>query len=361
MGNKELNTKELILKLSAIPGPSGYEDEVLKEIEQMMEPYCDESFRTPMGSLVCVKNGTGPSIGFFAHADQIAFVVTKIYDEGFLRLSGVGGWDPKAVISQKVWIHTKKGKLRGVVGFMPPHLQTTEESKKVPDYDHLFVDVTMNPNWKDISIGDLVTIDAEGFDKNGTIFAPALDNRASCVAIIKAAELLSKMKTDAKVYYIFSTQEEIGGPGARSGAYISEIEYGVVIDVTHGDEDIPGYPKIKMGEGPAIAVGPVTNKKFVEHVKKVAGKYNIKIQIEAIAGRSGTDTDEVQLTRIGVKTALVSIPLRYMHNPYEKLIIKDVEDTAKLLAFTAAELPEITENNDANSGADKSKEEGKSC
>jgi endoglucanase len=338
---RELKTSKLLLKLSSIPGPSGYEDDVISEISQIMKPYSDECFRTSMGSLVCVKKGTGPKIGFFAHADQIAFVVTKIYEDGFLRLSGVGGWDPKTVISQKVWVHTKNGKLRGVVGFMPPHLQTTEESKKVPDYDHLFVDVTMNPNWKDISIGDLVTLDVEGFEKNGTIFAPALDNRASCVAIIKAAELLSKIKTDAEVYYVFSTQEEIGGPGARSGAYISEIEYGIVIDVTHGDEDIPGYPKIKMGEGPAVAVGPVTNRRFVEHINKISGKYNIKVQTEPIAGRSGTDTDEVQLTRIGVKTALISIPLKYMHNPYEKIIVKDVEDTAKLLAFSAVHLPEI--------------------
>ncbi len=340
---EKLTTKDLLLKLSSIPGPSGYEDEVLEEIKTIMSDYSDEYFRTPMGSLVCVKKGTGPKIGFFAHADQIAFVVTKIYEDGFLRLSGVGGWDPKTVVSQKVWIHTKKGKLRGIVGFMPPHLQTTEESKKVPNYDHLFVDVTMNPNWKDISIGDLVTLDIKGFEKNETIFAPALDNRASCVAIIKAAELLSKINTQAQVYYIFSTQEEIGGPGAKSGAYITEIEYGIVIDVTHGDEDIPGYPKIKIGEGPAVAVGPVTNKKFVEHINKVAGKYNINFQIEPIPGRSGTDTDEVQLTRIGVKTALISIPLKYMHNPYEKITVKDVEDTAKLLAFTAAEITEVEE------------------
>ncbi|MEN3041925.1 MAG: M20/M25/M40 family metallo-hydrolase [Fervidobacterium sp.] len=344
---KKFSTKDLLLKLTSIPGPSGYEDEVLDEIENIMKSYSDECFRTPMGSLVCVKKGTGQKIAFFAHADQIAFLVAKIYEDGFLRLSTIGGWDPKTIISQKVWIHTKKGKLRGIVGFMPPHLQTTEESKKVPDYDHLFVDVTMNPDWREINIGDLVTIDVDGFEKNGTVYAPAIDNRASCVSIIKAAEFLSKMKTTSQVYYIFSTQEEIGGPGAKSGAYISEIEYGIVIDVTHGDEDIPGFPKIKMGEGPAIGIGPVTNKKFVEHIQNVAAKYNIKIQIEPIPSRSGTDTDEVQLTRIGVKTALVSIPLKYMHNPYEKVYIKDLEDTAKLLAFTVTELSEL--------------EEGKSC
>ncbi|HPC79995.1 MAG TPA: M42 family peptidase, partial [Fervidobacterium sp.] len=145
-----LDTKELLLKVTSIPGPSGYEDEVLEEIKNVMKDYSDECFKTAMGSLVCVKKGKGPKIGFFAHADQIAFLVTKIYEDGFIRLSGVGGWDPKVIASQKVWVHTKNGKLRGIVGFMPPHLQTTEESKKVPDYDHLFVDVTMNSNWKDI-------------------------------------------------------------------------------------------------------------------------------------------------------------------------------------------------------------------
>lgn len=338
-----LSTSELLLKLSAIPGPSGYEDEVLQNIEMIMSDYSDECFRSPMGSLICVKRSGGPKIGFFAHADQIAFTVTKIYEDGFLRLSGIGGWDPKTIVSQKVLIHTRKGKLKGVVGFMPPHLQTTEESKKVPDYDHLFVDVTMNRNWKDIQIGDLVTIEASGFEKNGFVYSQALDNRASCTAIIEAAKLIAKMRMNAEVYYIFSTQEEIGGPGAKSAAYLSQIEYGIVVDVTHGDEEIPGYPKVKIGEGPAIAVGPVTNRKFVEHIRKVAGKYNIKTQIEPIPGRSGTDTDEVQLTRIGVKTALISIPLKYMHNPYEKVAVSDVKDAAKLFAFTALELEELEE------------------
>lgn len=332
--SKELDTKELLLRLSSIPGPSGFEDEVLEEIEKIMKDFSDECFRTPMGGLVCVKKGNGPKIGFFAHADQIAFLVVKVYEDGFLRLSGIGGWDPKVIASQKVIVHTRHGKFRGVVGFMPPHLQTTEESKKVPDYDHLFVDVSMNPGWEKIGVGDLVTIDVRGFEKNGTVFAPALDNRASCVAIIKAAELIRKLETNAQVYYVFSTQEEIGGPGARSAAYASELEYGIVIDVTHGDEDLPGFPRIKMGDGPALAVGPVTNRAFVEHIKDIAGKFNIKLQIEPIPGRSGTDTDDVQLTRIGVKTALVSIPLKYMHNPYEKVVVKDVEDTAKLLAFS---------------------------
>lgn len=336
--NVGLDTKELLLKLTAVAGPSGYEDEVLNEIEKLVSPYVDECKRTPMGSLVCVRKGAGPRLGFLAHADQIAFVVAKIYDDGFLRLSGVGGWDPKVVASQKVWVHTREGKLRGVVGFMPPHLQTSEESKKVPDYDRLFVDVSMNPNWRSIRVGDLVTLDVTGFERNGFVFAPALDNRASCAAIVKSAELLSRMNVQAEVYFIFSTQEEVGGPGARSATYFADLEYAVVVDVTHGDEDVPGYSRIKMGEGPVLALGPVTNRQFVEHLKTVSSKYNLKFQIEAVPGRSGTDTDEVQLTRLGVKTALVSIPLKYMHNPYEKVLVKDVEDVAKLLAFTAFEL-----------------------
>ncbi len=334
----ELETKELLLKLSITFGPSGYEDETLEEIKSIMKDYSDECYRTPLGSLVCVKKGQGPKIGFFAHSDQIAFVVSKIYDEGYLRLSGIGGWDPKVVASQKVIVYSRGKKLRGIVGFMPPHLQTTEESKKVPDYDHLFVDVSMNPDWKSIRIGDVVTLDVEPFAKEGTVFGMALDNRASCVSIIKSAELIKKINVQAEVYYIFSTQEEIGGPGAHSAAYFSDVEYGIVIDVTHGDEDIPGTPKIKIGEGPAVTLGPAANKEFVEKIFKTAQKYGIPTQKEVAPGRTGTDTDAVQLTRKGIKTSLISIPLKYMHNPYEKVSIKDVEETAKLLAFTALEL-----------------------
>ncbi|QTA37791.1 M20/M25/M40 family metallo-hydrolase [Thermosipho ferrireducens] len=335
-----MDTKELVLKLTSIDGPSGYEDKVIEEIKNIMSPYVDETYITKTGSLICKKNGTGKGkIGMLAHADQLGFVISKIDEKGYAYVSSIGGWDPKVIAGQRAKIYSQKGLFSGIFGFLAPHLQKSSERKKMPDLDGLFLDISINDNWKDIQVGDIVTLDdVDGFEQNNFIFAPSLDNRASCAAIIKTAELLQKMSHEYDVYFIFSTQEEIGGPGAPTSAYYCDLDYAFVIDVTHGDENVPGYVKIKIGEGPAVGIGPVINKDFNKHVQDIAKKYNIKIQFEPIPRRSGTDTDAVQLVRKGIKTQLLSIPLKYMHTPVEKISINDIENTAKLMTFSIMEL-----------------------
>lgn len=335
-----MNTKDLLLKLSSIHGPSGHEYKATKEIENIMKDLVDECHYTKVGSLVCVKKGEGKGkIGLLAHVDQLGFVISKVTDDGFAYVSGIGGWDPKTVIGQRAKIYSKNREFYGVFGFLAPHLQKAEDRKKIPTFDYLFLDISMNENWKEIQVGDIVMLDEiEGFEKNNLVYAPALDNRASCVSLIKTAEILKKLKHQFDVYFIFSTQEEIGGPGAPTAAYFSDLDYAFVIDVTHGDETIPGFRKIEINKGPVVAVGPVVDKEFNEKVQNVSSQYNINIQYEPIPRRSGTDTDAVQLVKAGIKTQLISIPLKYMHTPYEKAHVNDVENTAKLMAFTISEL-----------------------
>lgn len=335
-----MNTKELLLKLTSIHGPSGYEHEVTNEIKNIMKDFTDECFHTKVGSLVCVKKGKGKGkIGLFAHVDQLGFVISKITDDGFAYVTGIGGWDPKAIIGQRAKIYSKNRIFHGIFGFLAPHLQKTETRSKVPTFDHLFLDISINENWKEIQVGDIVMIDdVEGFEANGIIFAPSLDNRSSCAALINTAKILQKISHDFDVYFVFSTQEEIGGPGAPTAAYLADLDYAFVIDVTHGDENIPGFKKIEMNKGPVIAVGTVIDREFNKKVQDIAKEYNINIQYEPIPRRSGTDTDAIQLVRKGVKTQLISIPCKYMHTPYEKVTISDVENTAKLMAFTISEL-----------------------
>ncbi|ANQ53229.1 MULTISPECIES: M20/M25/M40 family metallo-hydrolase [unclassified Thermosipho (in: thermotogales)] len=338
-----MDTKELIIKLTSIPGPSGFESNAVNTIEEIMKDFSDEIFKTKLGSLVCVKKGKGKGkgkVGLFAHVDQLGFVISKIDEKGFAYVSPIGGWDPKVVIGQRAKIISRKNKtFDGIFGFLAPHLQKKEERGKVPTFNYLFLDISINKDWKEISVGDLVVLDEiEGFEQNNYVFAPALDNRASCVSLIKTASLLQKIKHEVDVYFIFSTQEEIGGPGAPTAAYFSDLDYAFVIDVTHGNENIPGFEKIEINKGPVVAIGPVVDKKFNELVQNTAKEYGIPIQFEPIPRRSGTDTDEVQLTRKGIKTQLLSIPLKYMHTPYEKISIDDVEKISKLMAFTISEL-----------------------
>ncbi|SHH32782.1 M20/M25/M40 family metallo-hydrolase [Thermosipho atlanticus] len=335
-----MNTKDLLLKLTSIHGPSGFENQVIKEIQKIMEEYSDECHITKLGSLICLKKGNGKGrIGLLAHVDQLGFVVSKIDEKGFAYVEKIGGWDPKVVAGQRAIIYSNGKIFNGVFGFLAPHLQKSKDRKIMPNFDGLFLDISMNKKWKEINVGDIVMLDdIKGFETQNFVFAPALDNRASCTSIILTAKMLQKMNHSFDVFFIFTTQEEIGGPGAPTSAYFSELDYAFVIDVTHGDEKIPGYAKIELNKGPAVGFGPVIDREFNEKVRKVAEKYNIKTQLEPIPRNSGTDTDEVQLVRTGIKTQLLSIPLKYMHTPYEKVSITDVENTAKLMAFTIIEM-----------------------
>ncbi|MGB4437542.1 MAG: M20/M25/M40 family metallo-hydrolase, partial [Acetomicrobium sp.] len=186
-----------------------------------------------------------------------------------------------------------------------------------------------------VSVGDICVIEGECAELGSKVSGKALDNRASCAALILAAQNLQAIKNRADVYFIFSSQEEIAGPGAVSVAYELGLDEAIVVDVTHGNEKIPQFPQIKISEGPALAVGPVINREFYKALSDVAKRNGVKVQLEPTPGRSGTDTDEVQITGSGIKTALVSIPLMYMHTPVEVADPRDIEETARLIALAS--------------------------
>ncbi len=329
-----MDTKSLLKELSQIHGPSGYENLVLSVIEERIKPFVDSVWKNKVGTLVSFKKGEGKEkLGIFAHVDEVGFVISKIEPDGFARLETIGGTDPKVLYAQRMKIFTRKGVATGVVGVLPPHLQKEEDRKSVPGYDKIYVDLSCSSLAAEVRVGDVCVIDSEPIELNGKLSGKALDNRASCAALILAAELLSNFKNKADVYFIFSSQEEVAGPGAVSIAYELLLDKAIVVDVTHANEKIPQLPMIKLSEGPVIGVGPVIDKEFYKALLELAQKNNVKIQTEPLPGRSGTDTDEVQLTRTGIRTMLISIPLMYMHTPVEVVDPKDVEETARLLAL----------------------------
>ena len=331
-----LETVSLLKCLSGVDGPSGYEDEALKLIEEKIKPYADVLKTSRLNTLIALKRGEGTKkLGIFAHVDELGFVVAKVEERGFIRLEPIGGVDPKVVLSQRIKIFTKQGVVSGVVGFLPPHLQKEDQRGKVPSFDDIFVDVSCSFLGEHVSVGDICVIEGECAELGSKVSGKALDNRASCAALILAAQNLQAIKNRADVYFIFSSQEEIAGPGAVSVAYELGLDEAIVVDVTHGNEKIPQFPQIKISEGPALAVGPVINKEFYKALSDVAKRNGVKIQLEPTPGRSGTDTDEVQITGSGIKTALVSIPLMYMHTPVEVADPRDIEETARLIALAS--------------------------
>ncbi len=330
-----MNVKEILKKLSESFGISGTESEIIEVIQDLL----GGGRKTKLGGLIYKLPGDEgrKKIGVFAHVDEIGLVVTKSAGDGFFYLETIGGVDPKILPSSKVKIYTKDGIVRGVIGIIAPHLTPKEERGKVQDYDKLLLDATMS-DWRKIKVGDRVVLDVELDElSGGYLTGKALDNRAGCTVLIGVKEFLEKLKYSPDVYLIFSTQEEIGGPGARTIAYELKLDYAIVIDVTFA-EKVPGYENIKLKNGPAVGVGPFISKDLVEKAFEVAKKYGIKHQLEALPLRTGTDTDAVRTTYTGVKTLLLSVPILHMHTPVEVLHPDDLKETARLISHFISEM-----------------------
>jgi len=334
-----LETKDLLMELSRIDAPSGFEKEAIDFIEKQVKDLADVMKKTRLGGLIAgIKSGGDLKIGIFAHVDEIGFVISKIEDGNFARLETVGGVDPKVALASEVRVYTRDGPTRGVVGLLAPHLQKPEDRKKVPMYDEIFVDLSVGSLAKSVRVGDRVVLRGDPIELNGKIVGKALDNRAGCTSLIKSMELLKKYKTRYDVYYIFSSQEEVGGPGAATVAYELNLDFAIVVDVTHADDAPSFYEKISLGGGPVIGFGPSVDRNFWKKIMDIAKRNGIKYQKEPLPGRSGTDTDEVQIAGIGVRTALISIPLKYMHTPVEVVDPFDVDETARLLTHIVVDL-----------------------
>ncbi len=330
---------ELLDKLTSTPGVSGSEEKVADVIIEEIKGLCDEYHTTPLGSVIALKKSTSGrakgKIEISAHMDEIGFVVAKIEEGGYLRLATVGGVDPKILSSQEVTIISHTGReYKGVIGALAPHLQTEKERKEQPSHDTVFVDViglSEDEVRANIRVGDTVTMHAPilRLMKN-RIVGKSLDDRICVLANIKLLRELNKMIFDWDVYVVFSSQEEIGSPGARTATYEIEPDVGIAIDVTIGDihgvkEKLP-----KLGKGPVLGLGPTCSPKIAGDIKKIAKEINVPLQLEASV-RTGTDADSMFLVGKGVPIAVLSIPLRHMHTTVELIDMDDVNNLVRLL------------------------------
>lgn len=338
-----MKTPELLIKLSNAFGPVGYEDEVRKIIQEEIEPYVDEVKVDNLGNLIVFKRGTGKKkVAFFTHIDEVSLVVSAKDERGFLRFDTLGGIDPKVLIAQRVKVVSKDGKVRrGVIGVLAPHLQKAADRKNIPPMDEMFIDVSMNPDYEKIEIGDLVVVDTEAFESNGKVIGKALDDRACAVISILVAKQLSKFSRFPDVYFVFTSREEVGGMGARVAAEAIQPDVGIAMDVTHAHK----RTGIELGKGPAITVGgPNIHKGYFKMLDDVAKREGVKVQYEIAAGGTGTDADNVQISGTGIPTLLVSLPNKFMHTPVEVVQVSDVEESARLLVNFLFELEEGEEN-----------------
>ncbi len=328
--------KELIETIS----PSGYEADAAKKWIDRTKKFSDKIERDVHGNSIAVLNEKGHiKIMIAGHIDEIGYMVKYIDKEGYIYFSTVGGIDAHLIPGQRVIIKARKGKVLGVIGKKPVHLLEERERTKVAKIEQLWIDIGVKSGKEAKSIIDIgdIAVPAVGFENlmDDRVIGRAFDDKVGAFIVSETLKLLSKEKPKASVYGVATVQEEIGLRGAKTSAYGVAPDIGIAIDATFAT-DFPGMDKkkvgdIKIGAGPVIARGPNINPKIFDLMVRTAKENKIPYQIEGISRGTGTDANAIQLTKSGVATGLLSVPLRYMHTPVELVSLLDVMNTAKLL------------------------------
>ncbi len=341
------DSKNFLKQLVETPSPSGYEHEVQKLVRKRIRPWCDSVRTDVMGNVLGVRNPKGkPRIMLAGHCDQIGFIVQYITEEGFLYFEPIGGVDPVVATSQRVSIMTTGGPVPGVLGRKAIHLMDEEDRKRVPKMHDLYIDLgatSKKDALKLVSIGDAGIFLQPYLElANERAVSMAFDNKMGTWIVTETLRLLHGRKFNACVIGVSTVQEEIGLRGATASAFSSEADVGIALDVAHAT-DAPGVEKKKVGDfqvgrGPMIYRGANINPRVFELLVLAADKEKIPYQVASAARGTGTDANPMQLSRGGMATGLLSVPLRYMHTPNELLSLKDLEDTARLLAAFCARL-----------------------
>ncbi len=327
-----------LIELSDAPGVSGYEAPVREVIRSAWEELGAQSEIDDLGNLIATRYGTGTEprrrIMVTAHMDEIGLMVTRV-DGAFLRVTNVGGIDRRVLLSQPVIVHGGRA-LPGLVGSRPPHVLSAPEKNKYPGYDDLVVDTGLSERElkKLVPVGALVTIDQRAaLLGDGLISGKALDNRASVAALTAMLDALQGRSHAWDVLVVATTQEEVGARGGLTAAWRARPDLAIVIDTTWGTGvgvgDDKGFP---IGEGLSLVIGPNAHPKLFDMLMDQAGKLEIPLKPEPMAGNSGTDGWPIQVSREGVPTAILGIPIRNMHTPVEVVALKDIERAGRLAA-----------------------------
>lgn len=332
-----MDYKETLEQLCALPGPSGFERPVASAAAELLRPYMDEVQIDRMGSVVgvrrCGRPGA-PRLMLDAHLDEIGLIVTG-HEKGFLRFAPLGGVDPRMLPDREVLVLSQPP-VPGVVACLPPHIQSSEDMDKARTIRELTIDVGLSQEEakRRIPIGTPIVY-RTGCQPIGDklLCGKALDDRSCFAVLLDTVRRLTHEDLDVDLYVVGSVQEETHSTGAITAAFGIVPQLCVAVDVTHGDSpDVSKDKTFPLGGGPVIGVGPNCTRWMSQRMERIAKDLELDYQVEVMAGHSGTNAWPLQISGEGVATAVLSVPLRYMHTPVEAVHVDDLENTARLLA-----------------------------
>lgn len=348
----EPNAKAFLFDLLRTASPTGFELPGQRKWAAYVRPFADRVENDAYGNTWATLDGRAEKprrVMLEAHADEIGFIVKHIQKEGFLRIDRVGGSDTANARGRRIDILADHGVVRGIIGNTAIHLRKdglTDE--KAPKIHELYVDVGASNPEEVRALGIRIghpAVYADGVEEfgNGRIAGRALDNRIGGFIIAQVLENLSKRRDtlSSTAIAVNAVQEEIGGHGAKMVAHRLEPDVCVVLDVTHAT-DTPGiehavHGEVKLGGGPSITHGTCNHPQVVARLMQCAEELGMALQHESSSRYSGTDTDVIFHSRGGIPSALISLPLRYMHSVVEVADLGDVEKVIALLtAFVAS-------------------------
>jgi putative aminopeptidase FrvX len=324
------------------PSPTGFEAPGQKMWLEYLKPYVDKVDVDNYGTAYGIINPKASyKVVIEAHADEISWFVAYITDNGLIYVRRNGGSDHQIAPSKRVNIHTKKGMVKALFGW--PAIHTRSDGKEeAPSLKNIFLDVGAKNKAEvealGIHVGCVITYEDEFMTLNNRYFVGrALDNRIGGFMIAEVARLLktNKKKLDFGLYIVNSVQEEVGLRGAEMIAHTIKPNAAIITDVCH-DTSTPLINKIvegdtRCGAGPVLTYGPAVHNKLLDLIITTAEKNKIDFQRDSVSRATGTDTDAFAYSNGGIPSALISLPLRYMHTTVEMAEIKDVEAVIKLI------------------------------
>ena len=337
---------ETLQSLCALTGPSGFESPVARRVEALLEPLTDQVWTGRLGEVVGLRRCGRPNakkLLLDAHLDEVGLMVTGV-EEGFLRFTAIGGVDTRVLPDRELTILTRPEPIFGVVACLPPHVQTPADHDKAVAIEDLRIDVGMSQAQaeKRVPVGTPISYRGGCFRLGADrVCGKSLDDRSCMTVLLRTVELLRDVKLDVDLYLMGSTREEISGAGAVVGTNAVRPDFCVAVDVTHAaTPDGAGDTIGTLGGGPAVGMGPNMTWWMTNRLIAKAGEAHVPYQREVMAGNTGTNGWEMQTCLEGIPTAIVSLPLRYMHTPNEVVALSDMEETARLLAAFVAGLGE---------------------
>ena len=318
---------ELIQTLSSAHGPSGDEADIRNILSELASPMADEVAWDTMGNLIVHRKGPGSKVMLAAHMDSIGFIVTHIEKEGFLRMGKLGGISPKEAVYTPIRFKN------GVRGVVVPEEKADFGKLKL---DECYIDIGARDEEqakKLVQVGDTAVYDSPCFLQGSGVISPYLDNRISCAVLLAVLERIQTSAND--LYFVFTSQEEVGLRGAKTAAWAVDPDWAIAVDVTDVD-DTPGSERsgtVQLGKGAAVKVmdsSIICHPEVVAKLDGLAQVQGISVQRDIMRG-GGTDAGAIHTTRLGVKTGGISVPCRYIHTPVEMADLGDAEACIKLV------------------------------